>query len=216
MPDAGPAVLGRILSVNVGRVRRVEHHGRTAETGIWKAPTPGRVTLRGVNLEGDDQADRTVHGGPDKAVYAYGRNDYEWWEGEFAQEVPPGTFGENLTLSGIDLNAAVVGERWSVGSTVLEVRQPRSPCWKLGLRMGDSHFPARFGAAGRPGAYLAVVTEGDLGAGNEVVLVARPGHGVTIGLVQQAFDDPSLAPTLLRAPELPAGLRRWVSSASGC
>ncbi len=216
MPDAGPAVLGRILSVNVGRVRRVEDHGRTAETGIWKAPVSGRVALRGVNLLGDDQADRSVHGGADKAVYAYGRNDYEWWEGEFGQEVPPGTFGENLTLSDIDLNAAVVGERWSVGSTVLEVRQPRNPCWKLGLRMGDPRFPARFEAAGRAGAYLSVVAEGDLGAGDEVVLVARPDHGVSIGSVQRAFADPSLAPTLLQAPELPAGLRRWVHSVSGC
>lgn len=169
--------------MNVGAARPVEHRGRAATTGIWKHPVTGRVAARGTQLEGDEQADRRVHGGPDKAVYAYSRLDYEWWEGQLDRPLAPGTFGENLTVEGFDITTAIIGERWSVGSVVLEVRQPRSPCWKLGVRMGDARFPARFEAAGRPGAYLAIVAEGDLGAGDEVVLVGRPDHGVTIGQV---------------------------------
>ena len=175
-------VIGRVRSVNVGRVRRVEHRGKQATTGIWKDPVPGRVAVRGVNLEGDDQADRRVHGGADKAVYAYASEDYAWWAEQLGREMPPGTFGENLTVTGIDLRAAVVGERWLVGTAVLEVSRPRTPCWKLGLRMGDDDFPARFQAAERPGTYLGIVRKGDVGAGDDIVRFHRPDHGITIGV----------------------------------
>ncbi len=196
-----------MVSVNVGRPRSVRYRGRRRTTGIWKAPVIGRVAARGSNIEGDEQADRRVHGGADKAVYAYSLGDYEWWEAELGRRLEPGTFGENLTVEGIDLGAAVVGERWRVGTAELEVCQPRTPCWKLGVRMGDDTFPDRFDAAGRLGAYLRITGEGDVGAGDDVVVVHRPTHGVTIDLVRRSFDDPSLFAAVLAAPELPRRLR---------
>lgn len=204
-------VVGEVRSVNVGAVRRVEHRGRSKRTAIWKHPVEGRVALRGVNLDGDAQADRRYHGGADKAVYAYSGIDYTWWAGELGRALEPGTFGENLTLDGVDLGAAVVGERWLVGTAVLEVCQPRTPCWKLALRMGDERFPARFTAAGRPGAYLRIAREGEVGPGDEVVSIHRPRHGVTIDLVARARRDASLAPALLAAPELPDDIRAWAA-----
>ena len=208
---AGPRVIGEVQSVNVGVPRLVEHRGHQKRTAIWKQPLPGRVAVRGANLIGDDQADRQLHGGTDKAVYAYSCLDYDWWATELGRRLEPGTFGENLTLGGVDLSAAVVGERWLVGTAVLEVCQPRTPCWKLGLRMGDQGFPARFTTAGRPGAYLRIAREGEVGAGDEVVAFHRPTHGVTISLVNRARRDPSLAPALLAAPELPAHILAWAA-----
>src|SRR3979409_126786 len=144
------SVTGRVESVNVGAPRAVQVDGRTVWTAIWKSPVEGRVPLRGVNLRGDDQADRTVHGGPDKAGYAYGGEDTEGGEGELGVSRGPGAFGENLTVRGVPVSEAVIGERWAVGSALLEVAQPRLPCFKLGLRMGDPRFLKRFAAAGRP------------------------------------------------------------------
>ena len=206
------AALGRVVSVNVGRPRLVEHRGRARSTAIGKEPVAGRVAARGVNLDGDAQADRRVHGGADKAVYAYAAEDYAWWERQLGRPLAPGTFGENLTVEGIDLGAAVVGERWRVGSAELEVCQPRTPCWKLGVRMGDDAFPDRFEAAGRLGAYLRITGEGELGAGDRIDLVDRPAHGVTIDLVARAFDDPSLFSRVLAAPELPERLRKRMAA----
>ena len=158
---------GKLLSVNVGSPREIEWLGRREATSIWKSPVEGRVPVRGVNVAGDDQADREFHGGPDKAVYAYAREDTVWWERELGRELEHGNFGENLTVSGVDVTGAVVGERWEIGTVVLEVAQPRIPCWKLGARMEDASFPVHFAAAGRPGAYLRIVEEGEIGAGDE-------------------------------------------------
>ena len=168
---------GRIVSVNVGRPAPVEHLGRPRETAIRKSPVGARVAVRGVNVEGDDQADRRVHGGPDQAVYAYAREDYAWWETELGCSLAPGTFGENLTTEGVDVSDAHVGERWRIGSLVLEVTRPRLPCWKLGQRMGDQRFVARFADAGRFGAYLRIVAEGDVAQG-DVVRIDRSNAGV--------------------------------------
>ena len=156
------ATPARVISVNVGPVRDVEWRGEMIPTAIWKTPVTGRVALRGVNFAGDDQADRTVHGGPDKAVYAYAREDYDYWRTSEGLDVEPALFGENLTTEGVDLSAALVGERWSVGTTLLEVAQIRLPCFKLGIRLGDPRFPQRFQHVGRMGAYLRVVQEGDV------------------------------------------------------
>ena len=199
-----------VVSVNVGGIRTVALNGRPVRTAIWKAPVAGPVAVRGVNLAGDRQADRSVHGGPDKAVYAYAAEDLAWWAGVLGRPMLPGTFGENLTMARIDPAEALVGERWAVGSTVLEVTQPRIPCFKLGLRMGDPRFPARFAAAARPGAYLRIVTEGEVAAGDAVRVVDRPDHGVTVGLVERAYHlDRSLAPRLLDAPGLPEPWLDW-------
>jgi MOSC domain-containing protein YiiM len=200
----------RVESVNVGGVRTVMLGERPVQTAIWKAPVDGPVRLRGVNLDGDDQADREVHGGPDKAVYAYAAEDLDWWTTTLGRPVEQGTFGENLTTRGIDLGDALLGERWSVGSALLEVTQPRVPCYKLGIRMGDRRFPAAFAAAGRPGAYLRIVEEGSLQAGDPIRVLSRPDHGVTIALVTRAYhSDHRLAARLLDAPELPDGWARW-------
>ena len=202
---------GVVDTVNVGVPRPVELRGRTVWTAIWKDPVEGRVPLRGVNLRGDDQADRTVHGGPDKAVYAYGAEDTAWWEEQLARPLGPGAFGENLTVHGLPVSEAVIGERWAVGSTLLEVAQPRLPCFKLGLRMGDPRFLKRFADAGRPGAYFRVIREGDIGAGDTIEVVSRPEHGVTSALVSRAIlGEHELLAAAHRAPELPGELREWI------
>ena len=200
--------------------RPVELDGHTVWTAIWKSPVEGRVPLRGVNLRGDDQADRSAHGGPDKAVYAYGVEDTEWWEAELGRSLGPGAFGENLTVRGLPVSGAVIGERWSVGSTLLEVAQPRLPCFKLGLRMGDPRFLKRFAAAGRPGAYLRVIREGDIGAGDAIEVVSRPDHGVTSALVSRAIlGEPELLAEALsgaRAARRAAGVDWRAGRARGC
>ncbi len=139
---------------------------RLVETAIWKYPVEGRVKVRGVNLEGDRQADLTVHGGENKAVYAYAIEETRLWEEELGRELGAGAFGENLTTEGVDVSGAVLGERWRVGTTLLEVVQPRLPCFKLGLKMEDPTFLKTFAQASRPGAYLKIIEEGDLGAGD--------------------------------------------------
>jgi MOSC domain-containing protein YiiM len=198
------ATAPRVLSVNVGAVREVRWRGRRVTTGIWKSPVEGRVALRGVNLAGDDQADRSVHGGPDKAVYAYAREDYDFWREQGGIETPVGLFGENLTVEGLDLSSALAGERWSVGTALLEVAQPRMPCYKLGIRMDDAEFPRKFMDAGRPGAYLRIVREGDVGAGDAVTVTSRPAHGVTLRAMWEALRDPSKAAAIVGAARLPA------------
>ena len=205
-----------VESVNLGSPRTVRWRDRQVRTAIWKVPVAGRVAARGVNLAGDEQADRRVHGGPDKAVYAYAAEDLAWWAAELGRELGPGSFGENLTTRGLDLAAAVVGERWRVGSAVLEVAAPRIPCYKLGIRLGDQGFVRRFALAGRPGAYLRIVAEGEVGAGDPVALAHRPGHGVTVAEVARAYNlDRAAAPRLLAAAELPADWRAWAARRAG-
>jgi len=126
-----------VETVNIGRVRTIRVGERVITTGIWKEPASGPIEVSGVNLHGDEQADRTVHGGPDKAVYAYALEDTAWWEAELGRPHGPGAFGENLSLREVDVSNARIGERWAVGSTLLEVRQPRLPCFKLALRHDD-------------------------------------------------------------------------------
>jgi MOSC domain-containing protein YiiM len=193
----------QVLSVNVGVPRQVEVGRRVVSTSIWKEPVEGRVQVRGVNVDGDDQADRSVHGGPDKAVYAYASEDADWWARQLGRDLGVAPFGENLTTRGIDLSEARVGERWAVGGTILEVRQSRMPCFKLGLRQGDPSFVRAFAEADRPGAYLAIVEEGDIGAGDPIEVIHRPDHDVTMRLMHRALlQDHDLLPHLLDAQEL--------------
>jgi MOSC domain-containing protein YiiM len=203
--------VAEVVSVNVGMPRTVQHEGKAVTTAIWKRPVTGRVSVRGVNLDGDGQADRSVHGGTDKAVYAYAREDYEWWSAELGEALEAGTFGENLTVSEIDLNAAEVGERWRVGSVLLEVSEPRFPCFKLGIRMGDAKFLKRFAAANRPGTYLQIIDEGELKAGDRIEVVDRPGHAVTIGLFAEAYlRNRGRLVELLAADVLSETWRTWI------
>ena len=212
IPSVHVAGVAQVVSVNVGTPRTVEHNGKEVTTAIWKRPVTDRIAVRGVNLDGDDQADRSVHGGTDKAVYAYACEDYRWWSAELGTEaLQPGTFGENLTVSGIDLNAAEVGERWRVGSALLEASEPRFPCFKLGVRMGDAKFLKRFATARRPGTYLRIIEEGALGTGDRIEMVDRPGHGVTIGLFAEAYlGDRSRLDELLTADALSHTWRTWI------
>jgi len=204
-----------LLSVNVGRPRQVsERRGRPVLSAIFKQPVEGRLRVAGVNLAGDDQADRRVHGGPDKAVYAYALEEIRQWEDELGRPLGAAAFGENLTTEGIDVSGALVGERWRIGTTLLEVVQPRLPCFKLGLRMGDPAFVKRFALASRPGAYLRIVEEGELGAGDaiEVDLAALPDHGVSMRLLSDAILlDDTLIPQALAAPQLIPSLRDWLA-----
>ena len=163
----------RVLSVNVGLPRDFVYAGRPARSAIWKAPVAGRVEARGVNLAGDDQADRAAHGGYDKAVYAFAVEDARWFETREGRTFEPAAFGENLTTERIDVNDAKIGERWRVGGVLLEVAEPRVPCWRLGVRMGDPAFVRRFTEALRPGAYLRIIEEGDVGAGDGIEVVER-------------------------------------------
>ena len=201
---------GLLLSVNVGRIEAVAHHDRSVTTGIFKRPVAGRVATRGVNLVGDDQADRSVHGGPDRAVYAYAAEDLEWWADQLGRPIAAGAMGENLTTADVDVTNAAIGERWRIGTVLLEVTAPRVPCFKLGIKMGDGRFPIHFAAAGRPGAYLRIIEHGELGSGDVVTVTDVPDHDVTVALVAHAFhDDRSLAAKLLTAPALGAGWPDW-------
>jgi MOSC domain-containing protein YiiM len=201
-----------IESVNVGRPRPMERsNGQVSTSAIWKSPVDGRVAVRGVNVDGDDQADRSVHGGPDQAVYAYSAEDTEWWQAELARELGPGAFGENLTTRGLDVTNALIGERWRIGTVLLEVTSARIPCWKLAKRMEDPHFVKRFADAGRPGAYLRIIEEGELGAGDTVHVIERPAHDVTVGLLAHAYQhDRTQLVRLLDAPALPVRWREWI------
>ncbi len=205
--------MGSVLSVNLADVRTIERRGRQVRTGIWKLPAQGRVQAGPLGLEGDVQADRTVHGGVDMAVYAYAREELDWWERELGRPLEHGTFGENLTVEGIDVTGALVGERWQVGEVLCEVSAPRIPCWKLGVRMDDPRFLKRFAQARRTGAYLRVLEPGTTGAGDAVEVVERPEHEVSVRLVAEAMlHDRALAPRLLVAPQLPADVRQWAEA----
>jgi MOSC domain-containing protein YiiM len=166
--------MGRVVSVNVAEPRTLTRRGREVPTGLWKRPTEGAVAVGTLGLAGDLHADKRVHGGHAKAVYAYAAEDVEWWEGELGRELGPGFFGENLTLREVDVSGARIGERWEIGSTLLEVTEPRHPCWKLATKVGEPRFVKRFAQAARPGAYLRVVREGEVRAGDAVVVIEGP------------------------------------------
>ncbi len=201
-----------VEAVNVGVPRTLTFGDVDVATAIWKAPVSGRRRVQRLNVEGDRQADLRVHGGPDKAVYAYAGESRAWWAEHLGLGgLPLGMFGENLSTSGVEVDEAVVGELWRVGSALLQVSQPRVPCYKLGIRFDDPAMPRRFAAAGRPGAYLRVLEEGEIGAGDDVTVDARPAHGVTVGDVARAYHahDASLAAPLLDVPELDDGWKAW-------
>ncbi|SHN25819.1 MOSC domain-containing protein [Cryptosporangium aurantiacum] len=210
---------GAVQSVNIGVLRVVPWTQSVGSTGIDKRPVDGRVRAEGVGLVGDVIADTKNHGGYDQAVYAYAREDAAWWAAELDRELPFGAFGENLSTTGVDCTGAVIGERWAVGSTVLEVSRPRIPCRTFAGFWDVPDLIKRFTHRAVPGAYLRIIEEGELGAGDEVRVISRPGHGVTIGEVFRALTgERSLAPRLLEAPELPSELhdraRKFLAPAS--
>jgi MOSC domain-containing protein YiiM len=206
----------KLVSLNVGLPREVVVPGGTVTTGIYKDPVGGRVALRRLNLDGDRQADLSVHGGPDKAVYCYPLAHYDYWKGELpGRELPWGVFGENFTIDGPLEDAVCLGDRFSVGTAEVMVTQPRMPCYKLGLRFGSMDMVKRFLASRRSGFYLAVVREGEVGAGDEFELVARDPGGVPVSeitrlYVAKRFNDADVA-SLRRAMEVAALPETWKS-----
>jgi MOSC domain-containing protein YiiM len=178
----------KIISVNVGRPRLAVWNGQTVSTGIYKTPVGGRVMLRTLNLDGDRQADLTVHGGPGKAAYAYPSEHYGYWRGELPDaELTWGVFGENFTTEGLDESAVHVGDRFRIGSAEVTVTVPRLPCYKLGIRFGRADVIKRFMSSGRSGFYFSVQREGEVGAGDEVELIVRAGNGVTVAEVFRLY-----------------------------
>ncbi len=201
-----------VISVNVGTPRDVDWAG-IGRTSIEKHALTGRVAVRTRGLDGDQVSDTRHHGGVDQAVYAFAREDLDWWAKELGHAIRDGQFGENLTTRGIDVNEAEVGERWRVGTVELEVASVRIPCNDFKNWMGLSGFDnrqwvKRFAQVGRPGPYLRVVTEGHVAAADELTVVHRPGHGVTISTMFRALTTESeLLPELLKVDGLVAQAR---------
>lgn len=171
----------RLLSVNVSLPKEVPYQGKTVSTGIFKVPVGKRVMLRRLNLEGDGQADRNVHGGINKAVYAYPFEHYEYWSRELGRtDFAYGQFGENFTVSGMLEDAVRIGDVFRIGSALVEVTQPRAPCFKLGIRMGMESFPKTFMSSGRTGFYMKVLEEGEVGAGDRFERAGGEGDALSV------------------------------------
>lgn len=190
----------RVVSVNVGLPREVMWKGKSVTTGIFKEPVRGPVALDALNFAGDRQADLRVHGGPDKAVYVYPVEHYDYWRGELpGVELPFGAFGENLTVEGLFENEINIGDRFRIGTAELVVRQPRLPCYKLAVKFQRDDIIKRFLDSRRTGFYFAVTREGELGAGDQIEILSRDQNGVTV---------PDIVRLYLNGDEDPVGLAR--------
>lgn len=201
----------KIISLNVGRPRLVVWEGQSVSTGIYKSPVEGRVMLRALNLDGDRQADLTVHGGAYKAVYAYPSEHYAYWRGELPGiELPWGVFGENFTTEGLDESSVNIGDRFRVGGAEVVVTQPRMPCYKLGIKFGRMDMLKRFLASGRTGFYFSVEREGEVAAGDEVEPLGRDKHNVTVADITRLYSrGREDFETMRRAVEVEALPESW-------
>lgn len=178
----------KLISVSPGLPREVTWHGKVVTTGIYKQPVAGRVALRKLNLDGDRQADLSVHGGEYKAVYCYPVEHYAYWERELpGRELPMASFGENFTTAGFREDSLYLGDQLSVGSARVVVTQPRLPCYKLGIRFESDDMVKRFLASGRTGFYLAVIREGDVGAGDEIKVTDREPNAVPVSEITRLY-----------------------------
>lgn len=189
----------KIISVNVGLPREVVWKGIPVQTAIFKEPVAGTVSIRELNLDGDQQADLTVHGGPEKAVYAYPVEHYEYWRKQLSDDsLSWGAFGENLTTEGLLEDTVSIGDVLKVGSAVLRVTQPRMPCYKLQLRFKRDDIIKRFLLSGRSGFYLSVIERGDVAAGSRVEVLDRDPNGVTVSDIVCLYLGPTRDPELLQ------------------
>lgn len=171
----------KLVSVNISLPTDVEYNGQTISTGIFKEPVSGRVLVEKTNLAGDGQADLTVHGGEFKAVYVYPYKHYDWWQQQLQRnDFAYGQFGENFTVAEMMEDAVHIGDQFQIGSAVVQVTQPREPCYKLAIRMGRPEFPKLFLASGRVGFYLRVLQTGDVGAGDTIELIQNDPEGISI------------------------------------
>jgi MOSC domain-containing protein YiiM len=200
----------RIVALSVGLPREVEYRGQTVVTSIFKAPVSRRLRAGTLNFEGDEQADLTVHGGVDQAVYAYPAEHYEFWRRELPDaDLPWGAFGENLTTEGL-LEDVRIGDRFRIGSAEFVVTQPRLPCFKLGIRFGRTDIIKRFLKSGRTGFYLSVAREGEVGAGDPIQSIERAAEGLTVSDVVNLYSADARNQELLRrATETPGLPESW-------
>jgi MOSC domain-containing protein YiiM len=201
----------KLVSVNAGMPREIEWRGKVVRTSIFKAPVSGRVRVAALNVAGDEQSDLSVHGGIDKAVYAYPSEHYALWRKELPDlEFPWGAFGENLTTEGLLEDEVRIGDRLRAGSTEFVVTQPRIPCFKLGIRFNRPEMVKRFLRSGRSGFYLAVIREGDIASGDPIELVDRDEHQITVADINGRYSAEAADHDLLRrASVLPALPESW-------
>lgn len=201
----------KLISLNVGRPRIVDRNGEPVSTAIFKAPVAGRVMLRKLNLDGDRQADLSVHGGPDKAVYAYPSEHYEYWRRELPEmELPWGMFGENFTTEGLLDTELNIGDRFRVGSAIVMITQPRMPCFKLALRFGRNDMIKKFLASERTGFYFAVLQEGEVETGASIELLERNEPSVRVADITRLYTrEKSNAALLRRAIAVAALPKSW-------
>jgi MOSC domain-containing protein YiiM len=200
-----------LLSVNVGLPREIEWNGKIVRTSIFKQAVAGRVRVSSLNVQGDQQSDLTVHGGPDKAVYAYPSEHYRFWRSELPDmDLAWGVFGENFTTDGLSEDTLHIGDRLRVGSAEFVVTQPRMPCFKLGIRFNRSDMVKRFLQSGRTGFYLAVLTEGEVAAGDSIELLERDEHNIPVAdVVNLCRGDAANQDLLRRVSELPSLPNSW-------
>lgn len=203
----------RIVSISVGLPREVQWHGKTVTTSIFKTPVSGRVAVKRLNLDGDQQSDLSVHGGADKAVYVYPSEHYAFWREELpGVALPWGAFGENLTTEGLLEDAVHIGDRLRIGSAEFSVTQPRMPCFKLGIRFDRADMVKRFLASGRTGFYLSVSREGEVAADDPITVLARDDAAFAVAdIVGLYAADGTNQDLLRRASELPALPDGWRS-----
>lgn len=201
----------KLVSVNIGHPREVIYKGKTVTTGIFKEPVEGRIRLRTLNLDGDRQADLSVHGGLSKAAYAYPIEHYEYWREQYpGVDLPWGMFGENFTTEGLREDSVNIGDRFRIGSAEVMVTEPRLPCYKLAAKFGRDDIIKRFLHSGRTGFYFAVMQEGEVGTGDGIELVSRDEHSVTVADITRLYvrekDDVG---TLRRAVQVTALPESW-------
>ena len=201
----------KLISVNVGLPRIVMQNGDPVSTGIFKAPVVGRVMIRTLNLDGDHQADLSVHGGPSKAVYVYPSEHYDYWKRELPEmALPWGMFGENFTSAGLSESELNIGDKFRVGSAIVIVTEPRMPCYKLGIKFGRPDMVKRFLASERTGFYLAVLQEGAVGAGDEIQLMEKSGDSVKVSEITELYTrEKRNVPLLRRAIAVDALPESW-------
>jgi MOSC domain-containing protein YiiM len=212
--NGGSNLTPKILSVNVSLPKEIDFEGQRVTTGIFKEPIEGRVMLRILNLDGDKQADLTVHGGPDKAVYAYPIEHYGFWREVFpSMEMPNGMFGENLTIEGLMENEVSVGDAFEIGSSKVIATQPRMPCYKLGIKFGRMDIIKKFLASGRSGIYFKVLEEGEVGAEDPIVRIKKDTNQVAISDIVRLYgsdrNDIKMMRRAVKVEALPEGWKRY-------
>jgi MOSC domain-containing protein YiiM len=202
--------VAKVISLNVGLPRTVKFHGQAVTTGIFKEPVKGRIKLRRLNLDGDKQADLTVHGGSDKAVYAYPAEHYDYWKKRLPNmKLPWGMFGENFTTEGLLEDQVNIGDVFRVGSSKLVATQPRMPCYKLGVKFGSMDIIRQFMNSKLTGIYFRVLKEGEVGAGDTIELISRDENDVTVKDIVQLVTGKGDITTLRRAVRIKPLPEAW-------